>query len=470
MNLVNKFIPDTETSQIQEKDDLPDIILLGKSYKGKVSSLEDDTEIVAAQRFFSSLFIRPSQENITFLNDLSYKLHFTYRTRFPPIQRADNGPSPLNFQRFLRDNPLNSIENVVSNPDCFTTDIGWGCMIRTGQSLVGNALQDANLGRNYNHGKDTISDRQSKIRNKIIGWFEDKTEAPFSLHKFVQKGVAYSNMKPGEWFGPAATSTSIKNLIEEFPECGIDGCVISVSSGDIFDDELYTIFEHKENSKILLLLGVKLGINNINMGYTDDIFKLLNSKYSVGIAGGRPSSSLYFFGYQGNELLYFDPHYPQPCLEESVYSTCNSTNYGRLNITDIDPSMLIGIFLNGKQDWEDFRLQCDKLQIINVQQNHYSDIEGKFDEFDISSMESHESNKANDSHNISRNDYVVIEPLVDEHNCSTVQRDEPFEKLNYKTQNIMVLPNKYSSKDTSDIPYDIEPVLVENKPTNIPNN
>ncbi|KAJ7925749.1 hypothetical protein B0H13DRAFT_2314157 [Mycena leptocephala] len=36
--------------------------------------------------------------------------------------------------------------------------------------------------------------------------------------------------------------------------------------------------------------------------------------WSVGIAGGRPSSSYYFVGAQGGGLLYLDPHHSRPCV------------------------------------------------------------------------------------------------------------------------------------------------------------
>ncbi|KAG0669747.1 Cysteine protease atg4 [Maudiozyma exigua] len=421
------------------------LVILGKKYKikDKKQNLLDEEETPG---FFSTLFPRANQDDSEFIKYLSNKLHFTYRTRFSPIQRSENGPSPMNFQRFLRDNPLNSIENIVSNPDCFTTDIGWGCMIRTGQSLLGNALQDANFGRDYNFNDDEkMNEMTLKKRDGII---------------------KFSNMKPGQWFGPAATSTSIKELIEDFPQCGIDKCIISVSSGDIFQDVVERIFEEKEDSKILFLLGVKLGLTSINMECTDDIFTLLSNEFTVGIAGGRPSSSLYFFGYQGDELLYFDPHSPQPCLDQMTHATCTSTNYGRLNICDIDPSMLIGILINGIDDWDVFKIQCENLKIINIQQNHYSDIEGNFEEFDISSMESHQSSADTSHPDTSRNDYINIEPLTSKHDCNITHNEEPFENIQCKTQNIMILKSKNCSNETSELRYDVEPVLVENEGNN----
>lgn len=460
MNFVNKLSTENNDLQNNESGDESDLIILGNRYPPFVY-VDNENSQTSAQGFLSNIFSRRDITNQEFLSDLYTKLHFTYRTRFTPIPRSEDGPSPITFQRFLRDNPLNSIENVISNPDCFTTDIGWGCMIRTGQSLLGNALQIANLGRRFRLDEESNDKDSISKYNEIISWFQDNPDYPFSFHNFVKNGCKYNDMKPGQWFGPAATSTSIKKLIEDFPECGIDDCLISVSSGDIFQCDVDKIFSEKQDSKVLILLGVKLGLNNINISYTKDIIQLLNSKYSVGIAGGRPSSSLYFFGYQGEDLLYFDPHVPQSCLEPSIFSSCNSTTYGKLNVTNLDPSMLIGILINGENDWQNWKNECEHLQIINIQDTHYSDIDAKYDEFDISSMDSGKSDHSKHPPGGLCNDYIDIEPLETNFRYDTISNDDTFEKIDCKTQQIMILRSIGCADDLLDIPYDIESELVE---------
>ncbi|KAJ6478018.1 hypothetical protein DFH09DRAFT_1379269 [Mycena vulgaris] len=49
-----------------------------------------------------------------------------------------------------------------------------------------------------------------------------------------------------------------------------------------------------------------------NEMYHETIKMLYSSSQSVGIAGGRPSSSYYFVGVQGNGLFYLDPHHSRP--------------------------------------------------------------------------------------------------------------------------------------------------------------
>jgi cysteine protease ATG4 len=84
---------------------------------------------------------------------------------------------------------------------------------------------------------------------------------------------------------------------------------------------------------VLLLIGVRLGIDGVNPIYYETI-KVLNSlrppdyetdslnsiqllytfPQSVGIAGGRPSSSYYFLGSQADNLFYLDPHHARPAV------------------------------------------------------------------------------------------------------------------------------------------------------------
>jgi cysteine protease ATG4 len=76
-----------------------------------------------------------------FLNDLESRISFTYRSNFPPIPRQQDAS--------LLDNMLFTFKKFEGHAteEGLTTDDGWGCMIRTGQSLLANTLQISELGR-----------------------------------------------------------------------------------------------------------------------------------------------------------------------------------------------------------------------------------------------------------------------------------------------------------------------------------
>ncbi|KAJ7205872.1 hypothetical protein C8J57DRAFT_1734527 [Mycena rebaudengoi] len=63
-----------------------------------------------------------------------------------------------------------------------------------------------------------------------------------------------------------------------------------------------------------LLLSIRLGLDDVNPVYYETIKMLYTFPQSVGIAGGRPSSSYYFVGVQGDGLFYLDPHHSRPAI------------------------------------------------------------------------------------------------------------------------------------------------------------
>ena len=59
------------------------------------------------------------------------------------------------------------------------------------------------------------------------------------------------------------------------------------------------------------------GSMQVNPRYVPQLQNLLQWPQSAGIVGGRPSSSLYFVGYQGQQVIYLDPHEVQEVRSSS---------------------------------------------------------------------------------------------------------------------------------------------------------
>jgi len=132
-----------------------------------------------------------------FLDDMEARIWLTYRSNFPPIPRSADpaASSAMSFSTRLRS---------LGNQGGFTSDTGWGCMIRSGQSMLANSLAQLRLGRDWKKGQNMEEHKD------LLALFADAADAPFSIHKFVEHGAQACGKHPGEWFGPSATARSLQ--------------------------------------------------------------------------------------------------------------------------------------------------------------------------------------------------------------------------------------------------------------------
>ena len=147
---------------------------------------------------------------LEFLDDCESRLWFTYRSNFAPIKKSSDASMTLSVR--LRS---------LGDQGGFTSDTGWGCMIRSGQTLLANALVMLRLGRGKRlgtfyslNGIDSKSDwrrgRRQDEERRLLSLFSDDPNAPFSIHRFVEHGASACGKHPGEWFGPSATARCIQ--------------------------------------------------------------------------------------------------------------------------------------------------------------------------------------------------------------------------------------------------------------------
>ncbi|KAG0688637.1 Cysteine protease atg4 [Pichia californica] len=393
-----------------------------------------------------------------FLDDMYTRLWFTYRSGFPIIERDKNGPSPLSLGSILRGSF--DLHNMGKG---FTSDSGWGCMIRTSQSLLANALMSLKLGRDWNINNSSFEDLESHWY--IVEQFADVPDANYSIQNYVYYAAKYCGRRPGEWFGPSNAAKSIQKLCEEKP-CDINLKVyISTDSGDMFDDELLKLSKCENNDNIfnslLILCGVRLGIQTINPVYWDFLRFVLQLPYSVGISGGRPSSSHYFFGYQSDYLFYLDPHLAQNAIlleqnghikdtdRQKLLETIHSKKLRKIHISKIDPSMLIGFLIKNKNDYNDFKEKINSFdpnkRFLNIYHSrplqipelvsHGSELDGFIDLGIESINEEEEEEDDDDGDKENVNDGLNLETEMEEDNII----DKIKEEIPVKIENNLVV-------------------------------
>ncbi|KFY26115.1 hypothetical protein V491_01459 [Pseudogymnoascus sp. VKM F-3775] len=287
---------------------------------------------------------------VAFLDDFESKLRFSYRTGFPVIPRSEDpkATSSMSFSVRLR--------SQLSDQGGFSSDTGWGCMIRSGQSLLANSMVILRLSRGWRRGVGKDEERE------IISLFADDPKAPYSIHKFVEHGAEACGKYPGQWFGPSATARCIQELAKRHESADV-GVYITGDGSDVYKDGFLSVAKPDGvNFKpTLILVGTRLGIDKVTPVYWEALKASLQMPQSVGIAGGRPSSSHYFVGVQGSHFFYLDPHQTMAALpfhtDVGEYTTteidsCHTRRLRRLHIKEMDPSMLIGFLIRDEKDWE----------------------------------------------------------------------------------------------------------------------
>ena len=88
-----------------------------------------------------------------FYADFTSRIWLTYRSQFIPIRDVSledlDSPPPANAPS-TSPQPKRSFWQL-GGEKCWSSDAGWGCMVRTGQSLLANTLLFVHLGRGTWH-------------------------------------------------------------------------------------------------------------------------------------------------------------------------------------------------------------------------------------------------------------------------------------------------------------------------------
>uniref|UniRef100_A0A8C9YCN8 Cysteine protease n=1 Tax=Sander lucioperca TaxID=283035 RepID=A0A8C9YCN8_SANLU len=296
------------------------------------------------------------------LSDVTSRLWFTYRKNFPPI--GGTGP---------------------------TSDTGWGCMLRCGQMILGEALVCRHVGRDWRWAR---GQKQREEYISILNAFIDKKDSYYSIHQIAQMGVGEG--KPiGQWYGPNTVAQVLKKLavfdtwsrlvvhvamdntvvIEEIKRlcmpwldaagaCGgageLNGCLEGACALAEEETALW--------KPLVLLIPLRLGLSDINEAYIETLKQCFMLPQSLGVIGGKPNSAHYFIGYVGEELIYLDPHTTQPAVDPCEDGQVPDETYHcqhppcRMHICELDPSIAAGFFCRTEDEFDDWCMRIRRVR------------------------------------------------------------------------------------------------------------
>ena len=285
--------------------------------------------------------------------------------------------SEKEYKKFIRDFRSHILMSYRYNfiklvPSLLTSDIGWGCMIRSGQMILAESLLRNKLGREWRFENLNGEKNYSLAHKSILEYFLDipNIVSYFSIHNIIQIGLKY-NMKPGDWYGPETISYVLRDLVNS--NILIDLSIYVSFNSMIIKKDIMEICKKKKNFKFLLLIPLRLGLNTINDLYINSLLSFFEFPQSVGIIGGKSKYSLYFIGYENKQLKYLDPHTSKSKIDNDIYFpkmndllSYHSMNPLSIDISEIDPSLTIGFFIKDENDFNDFLDRINNLFKNNV--------------------------------------------------------------------------------------------------------
>lgn len=271
-------------------------------------------------------------------------------------------------------------------------------MIRTAQMMIAEGLIRHAFGDSWKLGKKPLDRPEVRTQlQRVISFFGDNDSFPLSLHNIVYTGSRKYGKKPGEWFGPATVSCTIRDLIVANTEkLGVtaytaDNGLIDVkailklfrdrqlkmqskeSSSKSESDQFFRIddpakakpaaqketisLDDVEWAPLIILIPIKVGMETVHPMYIPSLESLFMIPQSIGVVGGKPYSSFYFIAGQGDVLHFLDPHYVQdyvPIPPDKVsfeISTWTDPEIRWIKAINVDATFSAGFFIRNKADF-----------------------------------------------------------------------------------------------------------------------
>ena len=294
------------------------IYVLGQRYERQET---ETLTLEEADRLTADLFSRP---------------WVTYRTSFPCFSGSD-----------------------------FSSDVGWGCALRSGQMVVAQFLLTHRLGRAWRRG-DTATWDEAKGLLRCFRDAPDDRRSPFSIHNIMASGRELG-VNPGNWLGPYVLCQCFASLFRRQLWDEMRSFVVTQDSGGaptLFVDNVMQVCLGADGETwkpVLILVPLVLGpFKHINPTYAKPLLATFSFPQSLGIVGGRTNASHYFIGCQGDSVLFMDPHTVQAAamdadapMSDEEAATYFCSDIRTMEVTAMSPSLAVAFHCETSGDFDD---------------------------------------------------------------------------------------------------------------------
>ncbi|KAL6734126.1 hypothetical protein Aduo_004699 [Ancylostoma duodenale] len=280
-----------------------------------------------------------------------------------------------------------------------TSDCGWGCMIRTTQMALAQALVVNRMTRRWRYYGRKQSQRNGvghhdpfyDAQIEVLKLFEDCPSAPLGIHRLVEISSADDPSKNavGRWYAPSEVISLMKRALRQSasPLTSDLSLMLAVDGRVIVGDA-----ERESRAwakRLLLFVPLRLGTSSVNPVYHDHIRHMLSLGTCFGILGGKPDHSLYFIGYYGRNVIYLDPHVAHEYIPMSSWGESSTTMDGvaeghkekrhknplsayhcrslsKMPMKEMDPSCVVGFMFRTKEELDETFRILNLHQVVDV--------------------------------------------------------------------------------------------------------
>ena len=145
------------------------------------------------------------------------------------------------------------------------------------------------------------------------------------------------------------------------------------------EDLLQSSGDVEWDTSLLLLIPLRLGLNDFNEDYVEALAHTFSFPQSVGVLGGRPRGARWFYGAlsDGSQIFGLDPHTTQSAprrrtarvngnaaevvdLSDEYLRSVHTTYPEVFSFLRMDPSIALGFYCRSKEDFEHV---CSRMKV-----------------------------------------------------------------------------------------------------------